>query len=127
MASVTLRGREAKKEDKRRRTEIERRNQLDNLCYTIEKTLQENRDKIPEGDVSTLEEKIKEARGAIERQDSAAVTAALATLEAEAHRVAKVLYEKASPPESGQRPASGQPDEKGPDKVVDAEFEETGS
>ena len=41
-------------EDKRRREEIERRNKLDNLCYTLEKTISENKDKLPEGDVSAL-------------------------------------------------------------------------
>ena len=39
-------------EDKERREEIERRNKLDNLCYTLEKTITENKDKLPGGDVS---------------------------------------------------------------------------
>ena len=42
-------------EDKERREEIERRNKLDNLCYTLEKTITENKDKLPASDVSTLE------------------------------------------------------------------------
>src|ERR1700678_1301222 len=42
-------------EDKTRREQIERRNKLDNLCYTLEKTLSENKDKIPAADVTTLE------------------------------------------------------------------------
>ncbi len=33
-------------EDKRRREEIERRNKLDNLCYTLEKQITENKDKL---------------------------------------------------------------------------------
>src|SRR4029078_7309834 len=33
-------------EDKERREQIERRNKLDNLCYTLEKTINENREKI---------------------------------------------------------------------------------
>ena len=32
--------------DKERREQIERRNKLDQLCYTIDKTLSENKDKI---------------------------------------------------------------------------------
>src|ERR1700733_1010629 len=41
-------------EDKKRREEIDRRNKLDNLCYTLDKTISENKDKLPEADVTTL-------------------------------------------------------------------------
>src|ERR1700761_5216928 len=64
-------------EDKKRRDEIERRNRLDGLCYTLEKTLDENKDKLPEADVAELRTGIAEARKAIEKQDDAEVTAAL--------------------------------------------------
>src|SRR4030088_1393277 len=43
---------EPEAEDKTRREESERRNKLDNLCYTLEKTLADNKDKLPEGDVT---------------------------------------------------------------------------
>jgi molecular chaperone DnaK len=121
-------------EDKKRREEIERRNKLDNLCYTIEKTISENKDKLPEGDVSALNSAIAESRKAIEKQDDAAVQEALAKLEKEAHRIASVMYEKAGPQAGGgdggptdgagggaPPPAGG----KGKDGVIDAEFEES--
>jgi len=115
-------------EDKKRREEIERRNRLDNLCYTLEKTLAENKDKLPESDVSALNAAINEARAAIEKQEDAEVTAALAKLEEEAHRIAKIMYEKAGPaPEPGAPPPPPESGEKGKESVVDAEFEETGS
>ncbi|WP_437634757.1 molecular chaperone DnaK [Sorangium sp. So ce854] len=120
-------------EDKRRRDEIERRNKLDNLCYTLEKTISENKDKLPEGDVSALNGIIAEGRSAIEKQDDAAVTATLERLEKEAHRIASVMYEKAGPPQdgggAGPGAAGGQPPPaaggKGKDSVIDAEFEES--
>ncbi|AUX48941.1 molecular chaperone DnaK [Sorangium cellulosum] len=121
-------------EDKRRRDEIERRNKLDNLCYTLEKTISENKEKLPEGDVSALNGIIAEGRSAIEKQDDAAVTAALEKLEKEAHRIASVMYEKAGPPQDGgpgappPGAAGGQPPPaggKGKDSVIDAEFEES--
>src|SRR5689334_17151580 len=118
-------------EDKQRREEIERRNKLDNLCYTLEKTISENKDKLPEGDVSTLTGLITEARSAIEKQDDAGVTASLEKLEKEAHRIASVMYEKTGgqggPPADGEGggaeppPAGGK--SKGKDGVIDAEFE----
>jgi molecular chaperone DnaK len=72
-------------EDKERREQIDRRNKLDNLCYTLEKTISENKDKLQAGDVATLEGLIKEARSAIEKQDDEAVKAASDKLEKEAH------------------------------------------
>jgi molecular chaperone DnaK len=118
-------------EDKQRREEIERRNKLDNLCYTLEKTLSDNKDKIGEADASALTALIAEGRSAIEKQDDAAVASTLEKLEKESHRIASVMYEKAGAPTDG----SGGPDEgappaadgkgKGKDGVIDAEFEET--
>src|SRR5262249_48430621 len=88
-------------EDKKRREEIERRNKLDNLCYTLEKTIAESKDKLPESDVTALNEIIAESGKAIEKQDDAAVAAAMEKLEKEAHRIASVMYEKAGPPPGG--------------------------
>src|SRR5436190_1078295 len=42
-------------EDKERREQIERRNKLDNLCYTLEKTVAENKEKLPAADVATVD------------------------------------------------------------------------
>src|SRR5208283_5113862 len=79
-------------EDKERREQVERRNKLDNLCYTLEKTLTESKDKLPAADVTALEGLIKEGRAAVEKQDDAAIAAAVEKLEKEAHRVASVMY-----------------------------------
>jgi molecular chaperone DnaK len=108
-------------EDRRRREEIERRNRLDTLAYSLEKTLGESRDKIPEADFASLTEAIAAARRAVEKQDDAAVTESLATLEKESHRVAQTLYEKAKPEAPGGA-APAPPASK--DGVIDAEFEE---
>jgi molecular chaperone DnaK len=123
-------------EDKERREQIDRRNKLDNLCYTLEKTVTENKDKLPQADVTLLEGLIKEARSAIEKQDDEAVKAASDKLEKEAHRIASVMYQGAAPgpggPSAGGPPpgdgAPPPPENKGGDKkggVIDAEFEET--
>ena len=125
-------------EDKKKREEIERKNKLDNLCYTIERTISENKEKIPEGDRKTLEEAVAEARRAIEKQDDAAITEQLEKLEKEAHRIASVMYQgQGGPgapggPTDGAGPGAAGPDGgapppaggKGKDGVIDAEFEE---
>jgi molecular chaperone DnaK len=124
-------------EDKARREQVERRNKLDNLCYTLEKTVNENKEKLPASDVSTLESLIKDGRAAVEKQDDALITAAIEKLEKEAHRVASVMYQSAGgaagagpnggpPPGPGGDGADGAPPPKGGKKdVIDAEFEES--
>jgi molecular chaperone DnaK len=112
-------------EDKRRREEVERRNKLDSLCYTLEKQITENKDKLDAGDAKALEELIKEGREAIEKQNDEKIQDVSARLEKKAHDLASKLDaaagEGAAPP-PGAPPAGGK---KGGDDVIDAEFEES--
>jgi len=125
-------------EDKERREQIERRNKLDNMCYTLEKTIADNKDKLQAADISTLEGLIKEGRTAVEKQDDAQVKDALEKLEKEAHRLASVMYQGAGgapgaapnggAPGADANGAGGSPpadDKKKEGGVIDAEFEET--
>ena len=126
-------------EDKERREEIERRNKLDNLCYTLEKTITENKEKLQAADVATLEGLIKDGRAAVEKQDDAQVKDVLEKLEKEAHRLASVdVPERCAgrrrrrrrqrrPPAAtaaaaAPRAAASKKKDGG---VIDAEFEET--
>jgi molecular chaperone DnaK len=131
---------EHEREDKDRREQIERRNKLDNLCYTLEKTLGEHKEKLQAADVTTLEGLIKEGREAVEKQDDAKVQDVMARLEKEAHRLASVMYGAAPGPGAnggGPVPPGGEGDggaapggeKKGGKEggVIDAEFEETQS
>ena len=119
-------------EDKKKREEIERRNKLENLCYTVEKALTENKDKFPESDAKQLRDLVDEGRKAIEHQNDDEVQASLEKLEKEAHRIASVMYEgqkgggDGAPPADGGEggEAGGAPKGKEKDGVIDAEFEE---
>ncbi|MCC6215022.1 MAG: molecular chaperone DnaK [Polyangiaceae bacterium] len=118
-------------EDRKRRDEVERRNKLDNLCYTIERQISDNKDKLGGVDVGRIESLIKEGRSAVEKQDDAEVQRVLADLEKEAHAMASKLYESAGAPGAGAPPDGGNGatdaaagKKKGGD-VIDAEFEET--
>ncbi len=88
-------------EDKERREQIERRNKLDNLCYSLEKMISENKEKLQAADVSSIEGLIKEGRAAVEKQDDGQVAEALDKLEKEAHKLASVMYQSAAPGEGG--------------------------
>jgi molecular chaperone DnaK len=118
-------------EDKRRREEVERRNKLDNLCYQLEKQLAENKEKLGDFDVSSIENLIKEGRSAVEQQDDAKVQDVLTRLEQEAHKLAAKLYESAGAP-GGDKPGGGASGDEAPADgggkkkgVIDAEFEES--
>ena len=123
---------EHESEDKEKREQVERRNKLDNMCYTLEKTLSENKDKVSSTDVANLEQLIKDGRAAVEKQDDEKVQQVLQTMEKEAHKLAETMYNKA-----GEQPgtnATGGDDHPPPPPadpkkkdggVIDAEFEET--
>jgi molecular chaperone DnaK len=117
-------------EDKARREQVERRNKLDNLCYTLEKQITDNKDKLEGADVSELESLIKEGREAVEQQNDDKIKDVSERLEKVAHELASKLYQAAG--DGGGTPppgTNGSAGESGGDKkkkgdVIDAEFEE---
>jgi molecular chaperone DnaK len=121
-------------EDKRRREEVERRNKLDSMCYTLEKQISDNKEKLQGTDLSKIESLIKDGREAVEKQDDEKVQSVLADLEKEAHAMASKLYEAAGSPAAAPgapegAPGTGDGEASGGDKkkgdVIDAEFEES--
>jgi molecular chaperone DnaK len=60
-------------EDKKRRELTDARNQADGLIYSIEKTLNENRTKVPVGDISRIEAAIATLKKASEGEDVEAI------------------------------------------------------
>ncbi|MCL2822521.1 MAG: molecular chaperone DnaK [Polyangiaceae bacterium] len=118
-------------DDKRKREEIERRNRLDSMCYQLEKTINDNKGKLPDEDVASLQGIIAESKQAVEKHDDEAVQTCLEKLEKEAHRVASVLYQNAGPQAGGPGSVPGAAsggDAGGGNKrsdVIDAEFEES--
>ncbi len=105
-------------DDKARRDLIDARNQADTLAYSVEKTVNENRDRLPAGDVSRVESAIAAVRDAAKGEDVAAIRHASDELQKASHAMAEQLYkQQASGP--GPQAAEGQPDVK-EGEVVDA-------
>jgi molecular chaperone DnaK len=122
-------------EDKRRRQDIETRNHLDNLIYTTEKTLNENREKIPVSEISPIEEALSEGRKALESEDMDRIRKAMDQLTKTSHKLAEVMYKEAQARSAssaggaeGGRQASPPSGDGGKPEgdVVDAEFEDLG-
>jgi molecular chaperone DnaK len=112
-------------EDKKRREEVERRNKLDNLCYSLEKQIAENKEKLDAGDVSALEALIKDGRDAVEKQDDDKVQRVSEELEKKAHELAAKLYENAGAGAAPDAAPGAEPEGGKKDDVIDAEFEES--
>jgi molecular chaperone DnaK len=113
-------------EDKRRRQEVDLRNQADALVYQTEKTLSENREKIPVGEVSAIEGAIRETKEAIESGDMNRIREKMELLTKASHHLAEIMYQQASAkqqPGAGAGPGGARP-RKPEEEVVDAEFEE---
>jgi molecular chaperone DnaK len=82
-------------EDKRRREEVEAKNQLDSLVYNVEKMLSENREKLAGGDVQSLESAIGDARKAMEQGNVEEMRKAHDALQKASHKLAEVMYQQA--------------------------------
>jgi molecular chaperone DnaK len=113
-------------EDKRRRQEIDVRNQADALVYQTEKTLNENREKIPVSEVSAIEGALRETKEAMESGDMNRIREKMELLTKASHHLAEIMYQQAAgkqQPGAGAGPGGARA--KKPDEdVVDAEFEE---
>jgi molecular chaperone DnaK len=119
-------------EDKKRREEIEQRNEADNAVYRSEKMLKDNVGKISGSDKSKIEDAIKEVKEALKGQDAAAIRSASEKLNEAWQAVSAELYKAASEKaragkaqgassgpgaEGGDRPGGGK--DEGP--IIDAE------
>jgi molecular chaperone DnaK len=116
-------------EDKKRKQEIEAKNQLDNLVYNTEKTKNENKDKLSAEELRTIDDALSSAKDAVNSGDGERIKRASEELTKASHKLAEVLYKKtagqtAGGPQGGPGPQGGQPGGKGDDDVVDAEFED---
>ncbi|MDH4264044.1 MAG: molecular chaperone DnaK [Deltaproteobacteria bacterium] len=111
-------------EDKRRRQEVELRNQADALVYNTEKTLNEHREKIPVSEVNAIESAIKDAKEAIASGDMGRIREKMELLTKASHHLAEIMYQQTSSKQKAEGAPggarAGRPDE----DVVDAEFEE---
>jgi molecular chaperone DnaK len=83
-------------EDRERQKEIEARNRADALIYATQKTLAENKDKLPEADAAAAEKALEEARKAVEQGGLERIESALQDLTRVSHRMAEALYQKAA-------------------------------
>lgn len=113
-------------EDKNRKETVEARNQLDSLIYSTEKSLKDYGGELDAGVKENIEAALAKAKTAMESQDVQAIRAAADELTSSSHKLAEVMYAKASQQSSKEQPSANQPDggDKKKEDVVDADFTE---
>jgi len=123
---------EHESEDKARREAIDKRNQLESLVLSVEKHLEENREKIPETERTSLESALKEGRETLDQnkepKEASVFAASFDKLQAASHKMAEALYKAAGGTDGAQATAGSAPNagatKKPDDDVIDAEYTE---
>jgi molecular chaperone DnaK len=122
-------------EDEKKKGEIEARNRLDGLVYSVEKTFGENKDKMDAAGSGEIETAISEAKTALGGSDVDAMNSAFERLQTASHKLAEVLYSQAGAAGDGEAASGEQASSAtagadgdssssaaGDDNVIDAEY-----
>ena len=95
-------------EDKKRREEVDAKNEAENLAYQAEKLVNENGDKLASDDKNTITTKVQAVKDAIAKNDISMINAAKEDLQKSLYEVSAKLYQQAAPQQGN--PAQGAPD-----------------
>jgi molecular chaperone DnaK len=121
-------------EDKKRKEEVETRNQADALAYQAERTLKDLGDKVSSEDKAETERQVEAVRTALKGSDAAAIKSASDALIAQLQKVSTAAYQAASA--AGEAPggssdgggdesgSTGEAPEHGGEEVVEGEYKE---
>ena len=118
-------------EDKKRQELVQARNQLDNLIYSVEKSIKEYGDKVSSDEKQKIEESVKHAKEALKADKLETIKQATDKLTTASHSVAQKMYEAAAKqksPEAGEKRRDTEERDKKEasgerSNVVDADYE----
>ncbi|MBQ6425534.1 MAG: molecular chaperone DnaK [Clostridia bacterium] len=116
-------------EDKKRKEEVETRNQADQLIYSTEKSLRELGDKLNEQDKGFINNGIDDLKKAMEGSDVAAIKTAIERLSEVSYNAFGKIYQQQAAQDQGQAGGYAGQDQQqqqpphGDDNVVDADYE----
>ncbi len=108
--------------DKKRREEVEVKNQAESLIHSAEKSLQEHGDKVSEEDKNSIKTAIEDLKQVLEAGDAEQIKEKKSALEQASMKLGQAIYEasKSEEPNAEQSTANAAKE----DDVVDATFEE---
>jgi molecular chaperone DnaK len=89
-------------EDKKRREMIDAKNHADQLVYSLEKLLRENKDKVPAEEAERVQKEIDNTKQALESDDLERIRKAGEDLSRASHKLTEMMYQQA-----GQQSSAG--------------------
>ncbi|AOT56718.1 molecular chaperone DnaK [Weissella soli] len=107
--------------DQKKKAEVDLRNDVDQLIFSSEKTLEDVGDKLPDTDKKPVEEALTSLKSAKEADDLDQMKEKKEALEKVAQELAVKLYQQAAPQEGAQAEEGVKPAD---DKTVDGDFED---
>ena len=117
-------------EDKKKKEEVEAKNNADHMIYQTEKLLKENGDKLQPSDKSEIESKMNALKSAVESNNTDNIKRATDDLQAAWSKASEALYKQAgaqqqAQPDAGQQAQQNNSQDSGrkDDGVVDADYE----
>jgi molecular chaperone DnaK len=110
--------------DKKRKEEVELRNEADQLVFQTEKTLKDLEGKVDASEVAKANEAKDALKAAIEKNELEEIRSKKEALQEIVQNLSVKLYEEAAKQAQAQQGAQGQGTDGKDDNVVDAEFEE---
>jgi len=119
-------------EDKRRREVVDARNQADQLVYSLEKLLRENKERIPEAEAERVRSELENTKRAMESDNLEQIRNAIEALNRASHKLTEMMYQQAGPQSQSSEAPPHQQEAQGPgqaasgggggeDEVIDAE------
>lgn len=112
-------------EDKKRREEIETKNQADTMVYQTEKLLKDMEGKISDSEKSEAEAKKEALKKAVESGNIEDMKAKMSELETSLHAISQKMYEQAQQAQQAQgAEGAAHQEQKADDGVVDADFKD---
>ena len=111
-------------EDRKRKEEVEIRNNAEALINATEKTLKDAGDVATEDQKSKVNAAVEDLKKALEGKDSEAIKAKTEALQEAVYPISTAIYQKAQEQAQQAAGGAGSTDAKGPDEtVVDADYE----
>ena len=108
-------------EDKKRKEQVELRNEADSLVYSVEKTLKELGDKVAAEQVDKANKAKEELASALKGEDYTLIREKKESLEKVLHELSATLYQQTAQAGAGQSEQQAPHGEEGP--TVDADYE----
>ena len=111
-------------EDKKRKEEVDARNQADNLIYTTEKSLKDFGDKVTPDEKTEIEAEIEKVKKALEGSNTEEIKTACEKLTEVSYKSFGRIYQEEAQAQNAQAQSAGGNSDNPDDGVVDADFEE---